>query len=279
MRLEGTRIVLTGAAGGIGRATALALARAGARLALVARSRAALAPLAAELRALGSEAVTIGADLTRAADRAALLAQAHAALGGIDVLVNNAGVLNFNDFVAEPEAATERLFAVNVLAPMALARALLPALRAQAAGRIVNVGSTFGSIAFPYFAAYSASKFALRGFSEALRRELDGSGVGVTYVAPRATRTALNPGAVERMNAALKVAMDPPEVVAAAIVAALRADRAEVYLGWPERLFVRLNALLPRLVDGAVRKQRPVMQRFVAGTEAGAGANIAAPEV
>jgi short-subunit dehydrogenase len=159
----------------------------------------------------------------------------------------------------------ERLMQVNLVAPIQLTRMLLPAMLKQGRGRIVNVGSTFGSIGFPYFAVYSSSKFGLRGFSQALRRELDGSGVGVTYIAPRATRTPLNSNAVVRMNQALKVAMDPPEQVAAAIVRAIEQERAEVYLGWPEKLFVRLNAILPGLVDGALRKQHAIMRKFAHG--------------
>ena len=171
-------------------------------------------------------------------------------------------MLGFNPFEAEDPQATERMFQVNVVAPMLLTRVLLPRLLAQGAGRIVNVGSTFGSIAFPYFASYSASKFALRGFSEALRRELEGTGVGVTYIAPRATRTAFNTGPVNRMNEALKISMDSPERVALEIVRALRNDQKDVYLGWPEALFVRINAVWPRLVDGSLRKQNREMRKY-----------------
>jgi short-subunit dehydrogenase len=92
--------------------------------------------------------------------------------------------------------------------------------------------------------------------------------VGVTYVAPRATRTPLNTSSVVRMNEALRVAMDPPQVVALAIARAIEQERDEVYLGWPEKLFVRLNALLPRLVDGALRKQHVVMRSYADGIEA-----------
>jgi short-subunit dehydrogenase len=183
----------------------------------------------------------------------------------VDLLVNIAGLLDFTPFEAEDPVSIERLMQVNLIAPIQLARLLLPAMLKQGRGRIVNVGSTFGSIGFPFFAAYSSSKFGLRGFSQALRRELHGSGVGVTYIAPRATRTPLNSSAVVRMNEALKVAMDPPEQVAAAIVRAIEQERAEVYLGWPEKLFVRLNAILPGLVDGALRKQHAIMRKFAHG--------------
>jgi short-subunit dehydrogenase len=127
----------------------------------------------------------------------------------------------------------------------------------------VNVGSMFGSIAFAWHAAYSASKYALRGFSEALRRELAGSGVGVTYVAPRAVRTPLNPPEVYRMAEQIRMKMDDPEPVARRIVEAIERDRKEAYLGFPESIFVRVNALLPRLVDRALRRQNSVMRTYM----------------
>jgi short-subunit dehydrogenase len=145
---------------------------------------------------------------------------------------------------------------------MLLVRELLPQLTAQGSGRIVNVGSMFGSIAFPCFAAYSASKFALRGFSQALRRELYDSGVGVTYVSPRAVRTALNPPVVHHMAERGLMRMDEAHWVAQRIVRAMERDRDEVYLGFPEALFARVNALLPRLVDRAIHKQVPALREF-----------------
>jgi short-subunit dehydrogenase len=265
MNIRDARVLLTGAAGGIGTATALALARAGAQLAVAGRTEVALQKLCEEIRAHDGRVQPVVADLASFAGRQALAEEATRRLGGVDLLVNLAGQLDFVPFETEDPVAIERLMQVNLIAPIQLTRLLLPAMLKQGRGRIVNVGSAFGSIAFPYFAVYSSSKFGLRGFSQALRRELDGSGVGVTYIAPRATRTPLNSSAVVRMNEALKVDMDPPEQVAAAIVRAIEQERAEVYLGWPEKLFVRLNAILPGLVDGALRKQHAIMRKFAHG--------------
>jgi len=262
MNLQNARVVLTGASGGIGNQTALMLSRAGARLVLVDRNAETLDKLCADIRGRNRVAFAVAADLTNAEGRRRVVEQTLAHLGGVDVLVNLAGLLNFNPFETEDPVATERLLQVNITAPILLTQAILPHMLQQKHGRVVNIGSTFGSIAFPYFAAYSASKFALRGFSEALRRELDGTGVSVTYIAPRATRTALNTSAVNRMNEALKINMDSPETVAMAIVRAIHEDRADVYLGWPERLFVRLNAILPRLVDKSLRKQNRDMRKY-----------------
>jgi len=123
-------------------------------------------------------------------------------------------------------------------------------------------GGIGGAIGYPGYAVYSATKFAVRGFTEALRRELSDTGVSVRYVAPRATRTGINTSAVERMNAELGVAMDPPELVAKAVCDMLAGGKVEAVLGWPEKLFARVNGILPRVVDGAFRKQLPVIRRY-----------------
>ncbi|RMF86803.1 MAG: SDR family oxidoreductase [Nitrospirae bacterium] len=262
MEIPESRILLTGAAGGIGQAVARELAARGGRVALVDRNREPLEALAAEL---GEPAVAVAADLLDPAGREACLAEARERLGGIDCLVNLAGVLSFRPFAEEAPETLERLLQLNTVVPILLTRACLPAMLERGRGWIVNVGSTFGSIGFAYFAAYSASKGALHAFSEALRRELAETGVGVTYVAPRAVRTPLNAGAVMRMAEAVKMRMDEPEWVARRIVEALARGDGERFLGFPESLFVRINGLWPRLVDRALRKQNRVMAAFARG--------------
>lgn len=138
---------------------------------------------------------------------------------------------------------------------------LLGHLRSRPRAAILNIGSVFGHIGYPGYALYSASKFALRGFSQALRRELAGSRVQVHDLAPRATRTPINPPAVVAMNAELGVTMDPPGVVARRARELLATDTVEGVIGWPEKFFARLNAVLPRLVDRALAKQLPVIRR------------------
>jgi short-subunit dehydrogenase len=181
--------------------------------------------------------------------------------GGVDLLVNNAGAGDFAWLADQDDDALERIVRVNVLAPMQLTRRLLPLLTAQPVARIVNVGSIFGYLGYPGHAAYSASKFALRGFSEALRRELADSPVQVIYFAPRATRTAMNGAAMCALNAELGIAMDAPESVAAALVELLERPVAERPLGMPERLFALVNRIAPSLVDLALRRQLPVIRR------------------
>lgn len=264
MRLSAARILITGGAGGIGRAIAAELLARGAATLLVDRDAAALETASRALQAHGERVGTHVADLTVPGDRAQLCAAAQRWRGGIDVLVNNAGLSHFALYAEQPPAQIDAALAVNVQAPMHLCQALLPHLLRQPEARILNVGSVFGAIGYPGYVAYSASKFAIRGFSEALSRELAGSSVSVHYLAPRATRTPINSSAVERMNAELGVAMDPPQKVAAAVARMLERGEPRAVLGWPESLFVRLNALLPRLVDGALRRQLPTIRRYAA---------------
>jgi short-subunit dehydrogenase len=262
VKLQDSRILYTGAAGGIGAETARLLASRGARLALVDRPGAPLAALAEDIASRGGRAHALDADLLDPAARSAAIARARRVLGEIDILINGAGLLSFRPFGDEDPEQWERLMRLNLLVPMALTRALLPGMIERGRGRIVNIGSTFGSIGFACFSAYSASKFGLRGFSEALRRELDGRGVGVTYVAPRAVKTAINTEAVYRMAGATGMKMDEPAWVAERVVRAIEQDRKDVYLGWPESWFVRLNALLPRLVDAGLRTKSAAMTKF-----------------
>jgi len=262
MKLENKRILLTGAGGGIGSLVAGRLAQQGARLALMDRSGEALDEVVESIAAPAHRPLPVPVDLMDNQARQMAVAQATAQLGGIDILINNAGLMSFRPFSEEDPQVIERIIRLNTLVPMQLTRQLLPQLLEQGSGRIVNVGSTFGSIAFAWFATYSTSKFGLRGFSEALRRELADTGIGVTYVAPRAVRTKLNSSAIYRMAETIKMNMDEPEWVAGRIVDAIVQERKDVYLGFPESLFVRINALFPRLVDGAMKKQNPIMMRF-----------------
>ena len=263
MNIGGQRILVTGAGGGIGSAIALELAERGVELFLVDRQLQGLERIKSAIEAVGSRVHLVVCDLT-APDAAQIISkQAVAVMGAVDVLINCAGISSFGAFADETPDGMERLWRINTLVPMQLASALLPHMITRGSGRIVNIGSIFGSIGFAYFASYSASKFAMRGFSESLRRELQGSGVGVIYVAPRFTRTPLNDDAVNRMAQAVGMNSDDPATVARLVVRAIEKDRKDSYIGWPERLFVRINAILPRLVDSALRRQNTQMRKFV----------------
>lgn len=258
MELRGSRILLTGAGSGIGRQLALQLCRKGAALALVGRNPAKLDGVAAEIRNHDGKAHVFVFDVARPEGQAELVEEVSRKLGGIDMLINNAGVMSFCEFSSQDPRDVERIVMTNVTGPMLLTRAVLPHLLGQNSGKIVNVGSTFGAIGFGHFSAYCGTKFAMRGFSESLRRELDHTRIGVTYVAPRATRTSLNAEAVVELNLKTGIAMDEPEEVAAIIVDAIERDAKERYIGWPEKFFARLNSLLPRLVDHALKENNRI---------------------
>jgi len=251
--MKGKRIILTGAAGGIGAHLARLLSAEGAQLCLTDINEQALQ----DVRQSGglSEAHAVAANITDAGDRQKIVDEAIRELGGIDVLVNAAGINPFGVFARQDPGLIQKTIEINTLAPMLLARAVLPSMLEQDSGQIVNIGSTFGSIGFAWFSAYSASKYALRGFSQALRRELAETGIKVTYVAPRAVKTAINSPAVYEMAEAVKMNMDEPDAVAVQIVKCIRKGKKETHLGFPESFFVRINAVFPGLVDRAVRKQ------------------------
>jgi short-subunit dehydrogenase len=265
MSNSGHRALLTGATGGIGQAIAHRLAPHCASLLLVGRDAARLAALARGAGAGATHVRTLVADLTQAQGREAVRRKAAETPGGIDLLVNNAGSGGFAWLSDQSDEALERMVQINVVATMQVTRRLLPLLLAQRGARIVNVGSIFGHLGYPGYAAYSASKFALRGFSEALRRELADTPVRVSWFAPRAVRTAMNRAAVSTLNAELGVAMDEPAAVAEAFVEFLRQPGRERLLGMPERLFARLNQVVPALVDRALRRQLPVIRRHARG--------------
>lgn len=263
MILSRSNILLTGAAGGIGRPLAMALSAKGARLALVERNQQPLEALCHDIVEQGGVACPIVADLSHADGIGQVVAQARHALGGLDVLVNNAGVMDFVRFEQQDTTCIEQMIRINVTAPILLAHAVLPHFLAQHSGQIVNIGSALGAIGFPYHTTYSASKFALRGFSEALRRELVDTGVEVSYIAPRTTRTALNSPAAMQMLAATGARVDSPESVAERIVDAMAQGHKECAIGWPEKFLSRLNGVWPELVDLGMQKQTRASRQFL----------------
>ena len=251
MKAAQARVVLTGATGGIGRAVAAQLQRAGAALLLVGRSP---ARLAAQAAVLGPSVPWQVADLADATARQRL---ANAAADwGANVLVHGAGLPSFGRLEAIDPASIAQVITANLVAPIALTQAMLPQLRRQPRAQVICIGSAIGRLGLPGFSVYAASKFGLRGFAEALRRELADSPVRVQYLGPRSTRTAFNDAAVEAYNRATHTAMDDPARVAQALLALLESERAEAFVGFPERLAVRLNGLAPALLDGAFATHR-----------------------
>lgn len=262
MQLKQARILLTGASGGLGQDLARELVGAGAAVLLAGRDAVRLAAIQSEL---GANADSVVADLTTAQGIAAANAAARAF--GVNVLINNAGVGAFGLFDRQAWPTVEQVLATNLEAPLRLTHALLPWLKAQPDAAIVNVGSMFGSLPFPGFAAYSAAKAGLRGFSQALRRELADTPVAVIHIAPRAIATPFNTDAVNQLNRALKSRADSSQAVARQIVAALRHGKGEHHFGFPERLFAWLNGFAPALIDRGLAGQLATVKQHAPSSE------------
>ena len=261
MKGRDMNVLLTGATGGIGLQTAALLATRGANLLLTARDENRLNGVCNWLREFGSRVEAVAADIATADGRQRVAAAAQAYPGGIDVLVNNAGINRFDLLDRQSDQDLEAVVNTNLLAPMLLTQKLLPLLRQRQRAIVLNVGSIVGSIGMPGQVAYCSSKFGMHGFSEALRRELHGSSVKVLYVAPRSTDTDMNDPLMREMNELTGVRTDDSTAVARHIVDAITHTTRERFIGWPERLFVKLNALLPGLVDRSLQKQARLLGR------------------
>ena len=247
MKLDQARVLLTGAGGGIGQAMADALRASGAAVLGTGR-RGAPQP--------GQDWVQ--ADLTTAAGIAAVAAAAGS--WRANVVVHAAGAPAFGPLAALPPAQFQATLQANLLAPMLLTQALLPHLLRLPHAQLVFVGSALGRIGMPGFSVYGAGKAGVHGFAEALRRELGDTGVRVQILAPRSTRTAFNGAAAEAFNRATGTAMDSPDVVAQALLRLIEHEAAERFIGFPERLAVRLNGLLGPLLDGSFVRHRRQLQ-------------------
>ena len=257
---EHYNILLTGAAGGIGSTIARYFAATGHKLLLTDINSEPLEKLATQLRADShTDVETIATDLTSRDGRDRLVREARSF--NVDVLINAAGYNRFGLLEDISDTDIERIFSINIISPILLCKALLPWLTTRESAHIVNIGSTFGSLGYAGFASYSASKFSLRGFSEALRREIADTGVKMHYLAPRAVKTAFNEDAVNLMNEALGVAMDSPDVIPGAIERMIKRGQAEHFIGGPEKFFVKLNALFHRVVDKGLAGQLKTIQQ------------------
>jgi short-subunit dehydrogenase len=255
MDLNNKQVLLSGASGGIGWAIAERMAEAGAHLLLLGRNETKLHEL--KLSLPGTHKVII-ADMNEPEGRHKVFQSCQQY--GLDVWVNAAGVMDFQLFNQQEQAQVQQMLLTNLVSPVLLCQSLMPLLQQRQNSTIVFIGSIFGSIGHPGFSAYCASKFGLRGFVEALQRELADSGVRVVHLAPRATHTDLNSMAVTALNEALGNSVDSPEKVAQELMNILASNRKHRYMGWPENLFVRLNGLFPGLVHNALVKKLPLIR-------------------
>lgn len=262
---------MTGGSSGIGRSIALALARAGAHVAVVARREGPLRETAAELRAAAGDAArrfaVIPADVADPAQAAQAVAACVESLGGLDLVVNNAGAARALRFEDTPLEEFRRLLDVNFLGAVYVTRAALPHLAAGA--QIANVSSLAGAIAIYGYAAYAPSKFALTAFSEVLRQELRGRGIAVSVLLPPDTDTPQlaeenREKPAETRALAGNVPVLAPDAVAEALLEGLARGRATIVPGWRARLTLWAARHLPGLA-------RRVMDRDVARARRRAG--------
>jgi short-subunit dehydrogenase len=253
--IDGMRGILTGASSGIGRALTLMLAKEGASLVLVARNAEQLASLAGEVARIGGKAQVVVGDICNPNVREQAIQTAVASFGGLDLLINNAGIGALGRFADASPDRLRRIMEVNFFAPAELIRAAIPELRRGRAPLVVNISSILGHRGIPHSSEYCASKFALQGFSESLRSELRRLGIDLLVVSPGTTMTDFFDHNLERQPTPW-----PPqrgvraETVARRTVRAMRQGRHEIIVNWRGYLLVLLNRLFPRAADWLLQR-------------------------
>jgi short-subunit dehydrogenase len=257
VKVQGRLAVVTGASSGIGAATARLLAREGARVVLVARSRGALEMVAAEVRAAGGEAYTVATDLGVPGAVEILEREVAGRLGVPDLLVNNAGAGRWLFTEETPPEGAVSMMEAPYFAAFFAARAFLPGMLERGSGLIVNVNSPVAMAPWPGATGYAAARWALRGFTEALRQDLAGTGVGVMHFVPGKTSSAYfehNVGSEERIPLVSKLIPTlTPEQAAAALVGGVRRDAREVVVPFMLRLFWTFERPFPGLTRRLLR--------------------------
>jgi short-subunit dehydrogenase len=246
VQLKNARVIVTGASSGIGRAIAVEFGRRGARLALASRNIPALEEVAASIRAEGGSAVVIPTDVTVDGALKQMADAATRELGGIDILVNNAGRGMSATIGDASSADVETLFALNVLAAAAAIRAVIPIMRAQGSGMIINISSMAGRVVIPRIGYYSASKFALTAIGDALRMEESHRGIKVMNVFPGTTVSSFGENRLGTRGRQAHQVLPPvtAEKVARRVAQAVERNQRSVYISWfPDRAGLALNWL------------------------------------
>jgi NADP-dependent 3-hydroxy acid dehydrogenase YdfG len=249
-------VAITGASAGIGRATALRLARDGASLAICARRRDRLDDVAAEIERAGGHALAVTADVTNERDMTGLVAQAVERFGRLDVMMCNAGFGLYGTIDQVAPDQVRRIVDVNYLGTFFAARAALPVFRRQQRGHIVVISSIVGKRGVPYMGAYAATKFGQAGLAESLRAELRGTGIHVTVVFPISTETEFfevttkESGFQAEAHGPRQTASDVADTIARAIAHPV----AEVFPYRLARGLVLLNAISPAFCDRLVKR-------------------------
>ena len=276
--ISGSRILITGASQGIGKALAEAAAARGARVLVCARKRELLDELAAVIRASGGTIEVVQADITCPDDRRRLVEAARAAFGGLDILVNNAGIGATGHFADCSADRLRQIMEVNFFGLTETTRAFLPMLKEGTRPAIVNISSIAGKRGIPARSEYSASKFAVQGFSEALRAELAKDGVDVLVVCPGLTQTNFSQNMIEQKAL---VQMDhmrgmSAEDVAAHTLRAIEKGYNETCLTLNGKLMVLVSRFFPWIADIIVkRKVRGLFKEEIEARRQGQGAEVA----
>ncbi len=255
--LQGQRILITGASSGIGQALAKQLANFDTKLILASRSEDKLQALVKTLPSGRDNVLVVPTDVTIEADRDRLLKQAVERFGGIDVLINNAGVASWDHFANSTEEILRQIMEVNFFAPAELIRKAIPILVDGSRPAIVNVASMCGRRAMPAWSEYSASKYALCGLTESLRGELARFDIDILLIVPGLTRSDFSRHFL-RKDGKAKIDFEagmPPADVAAAMVRSLQKNKTETVIGRDARWMLRINRFLPRLVDYLMGRQ------------------------
>jgi NAD(P)-dependent dehydrogenase (short-subunit alcohol dehydrogenase family) len=263
-------VVITGGSRGLGLAMARRIAREGGRLALLARDEDELARACEELRSLGANVLPVSCDLLDRTQSLGAVEHILDRFGGIDVLINNAGIIEVGPLENMRRHDFEKSMALHFWAPFNLMQQIIPHMRRAGGGRIVNITSIGGKVAVPHMAAYSASKFALVGLSDAFRTELARDGILVTTVAPGVMRIGSHVNAKFKGNhgaefawfslsATLPVLAVDGDRAADLIVEACRRGQSSLIIGLPARMMIAGNALFPSLT-GEVMK---LINRFL----------------
>jgi 3-oxoacyl-[acyl-carrier protein] reductase len=246
MDIQGKTALVTGASRGIGRAIALELAQKGAkRLLLVARDRSRLEEVAEEIAVFGVEVVLLPLDLSQTIAVNIAIAQAWRDHGPIHLLVNCAGVAHQSTFLRSQLMDVQEEISTNLIGMYTITRLIARRMAAQREGRIVNVSSLMGKIAAPTMATYSATKFAILGFTQALRGELATHNIGVSALLPSLTDTDM----VRDLAWFRWVNVMTPQQVAIALIDGLRRESPEILVGWQSHLAVWLNRIAPWLLE------------------------------
>ncbi len=255
-KLDGLRMLITGASSGIGRAMAILAAEAGAKLLLTARREDRLEELLEVVHAKGADAKYVVGDITDPALHQQLLAAAEREYQGLDVLVNNAGVGAYGSFAEASPERLRQLMEVNFFAPVELTRLLLPMLEKGRTPAICNISSILAHRAVPGKSEYCASKFALHGFSDALRAELTSKQIDVVLVSPSTTSSEFSASVIEKKGKAPAVGKftRTPHGIAAAALRAIRTGKHEIIPSKTGYAMVLLDRLWPSLADWAVAK-------------------------